>query len=111
MRDLIQILREQGLALPMQVLLLVVDGYLFVTNKTSSFLFISTVLTVSIFVLQVVRGRFLLLHPRNSWAAGRGTSEWDTYYLRFIIIGATLFTFLALYSGFKKLETWQLGMR
>jgi len=98
MNELLRILTSQGRVFPLQLILLVVDGYLVVTDRASSFLMLSIIILASIFVLQTTRGRFLLLHPRNSWA-GRETSEWDTYYLSFIAALATFFTFLGLYFG------------
>lgn len=98
MSELIRMLRNEGLATPIQVIVLVIDGYLISSGNVGGFASVSIVIILSTFVLQAVRGRFLLLYPRNNWA-GRESSEIDTYYLRSIIIAVTLFTIMALFFG------------
>lgn len=87
MNEIIKSLIEEGLIFPAQIVLLVINAY-FLINGPNYFILLSSIILLSIFVLQSVRRRFLLLFPKNGFAY-RNTSSLDTFYLKLIIIAST----------------------
>ncbi|MFC2069435.1 hypothetical protein ACFLTP_10605 [Chloroflexota bacterium] len=95
MADGLGSLIQRGLLLPLQALLLIIDGYFIIAEEINSWILLSSIFVLSIFVLQSVRVRFLWLYPYNKFV-DRPSPEIDTYYLRVIIILATLVTVLGI---------------
>jgi len=95
MNELIKLIASQGLIFPLQSIILIIDVLLFTKGKANIYVVYSALLIFSIFVLQLVRRRFLLLFPFNS-TAGCESSHIDTYYLRFIAIISTFLTIIGL---------------
>jgi hypothetical protein len=85
MNEIIKLLLDQGLLFPLQTIIIIIDAYLIVKEKSNGFVLLSVILVLSTFVLQLVRRRFLLLYPRNNWV-GRESTSIDTFYLRIVII-------------------------
>ena len=95
MNELIKLIASQGLIFPLQSIILIIDILLFIKGKANIYVVFSALLIFSIFVLQLVRRRFLLLFPFNS-TAGCESSHIDTYYLRLIAIISTFLTIIGL---------------
>ena len=106
MSEIIKLLLDQGLLFPLQIIILIIDAYLFVKGKFNGYVLLSLVLIISTFVLQTIRRRFLLLYPRNNWV-GRESSEIDTYYLRLIIILSACFSLIGYFSSYSaSIDRW-----
>lgn len=95
MNELIKLFANQGLIFPLQAIILIIDVLLFTKGKANIYIIYSALIIFSIFVLQLVRRRFLLLFPSNS-TAGCDSSHIDTYYLRIIAIISTFLTIIGL---------------
>jgi hypothetical protein len=99
MGEIVKMFINQGLLSPIQLVILIIDAYLLLTGHHNSFVLLSFLVIISTFVLQAVKGRFLLLLPKNNWV-GRESSEIDTYYLRSIIILSTLFVCIGVFVAY-----------
>jgi len=91
--NLIKELANQGYIFPIQAIILLINGYLIYTYNDNGCVILSSIMITSTFVLQAVRRRFFMFHPRNS-DTGRESALIDTWYLRLIIIGATFFALM-----------------
>lgn len=97
MTDLIRLCRSEGLLLPLQITLLIVDAYLFlsVSDGNNIWVALSLMLVLSLFILQGVRGRFLLLSPRNGFVDHESV-DIDTWYLRLVVGAASILAIMGL---------------
>lgn len=99
MNEIIKLLLTEGLVFPLQIIILIIDAYLVLNTKSNGYVLLSLVLIFSIFVLQTVRRRFLLLYPKQQWA-GYESAEIDTYYLRGIVILSAFSSLMGLFSSY-----------
>jgi len=88
--NLIKELANQGYIFPIQAIILLINGYLIYTYNDNGCVILSSIMITSTFVLQAVRRRFFMFHPRNS-DTGRESALIDTWYLRLIIIPLIFF--------------------
>lgn len=87
--NFLKALTDNGYIFPIQAIILLIDGYLISTKNYNGWVYLSSILIISTFVLQAVRRRFFMFHPRNN-SVGRESAHIDTWYLRLVIIVATL---------------------
>jgi hypothetical protein len=89
---------KQGLVLPLQVVLVVLDGYVFLVTEHGNTIWalMALILISSLFVLQVVNGRFLLLFPKNFFV-NHESRYIDTWYLWGIVFAGFVLTIIGLF--------------
>jgi hypothetical protein len=73
-------------AITFQAFILIADIYVLLKQGANAFIIASATLILSLFTLQVVSSRFLILYPFNNFAH-RPTPRMDTYILKVFIYG------------------------